>query len=390
MLDTAPLASNASTRRRVAVVINFLTHYREDLYRRLLQRQDLELTIFCHLPPPGSSLKSIHDRFPGHVRLLPARFMLGETIVWSTLPWHCLTERFDAVYVEGNPRYLAFALLASWLQWRRKTVVLWTMVQSFRNHPGRQRLRLAWTRSFSRLLVYSDSEVALLRAIGFESNHVVAINNGLNQDRIDDARHAWTASGLNSWRAEQGLLGKKLLLSCARLEDKNKFDQLIDVLPQLVESVTQLVWCVIGDGAAREALQLRAEAAGVSAHVRWVGALHDEARLAPWFLSASALVHPGAIGLTLLHAFGYGLPVVTHARAQTHGPEFTAMVDGEHGLLYPEDDSPGMAQAVLRLLTNDALRGDMSARCLRRVQNEYNTRTMAERFMQCLNQIAES
>lgn len=379
-----PSTSPARARQRVAVVINFLTHYREDLYRRLTQRDDIELTIYCHLPPPGSSLKSIHEQFGAHVRVRPARFVRGETLVWSSLPWGELARDYDAVFVEGNPRYLAFALLATWLRMRGQRVVLWTMVQSFRNHPGRQRLRLAWTRAFERLLVYSDAEVSLLRDLGFHSPHIRAINNGLNQDAIDDVTQAWPAERLATWQAEAGLRGREVLLSSARLESKNKFEQMIDALARLVPTRPQLLWCVIGDGAERESLQARVEQHGLQAHVRWLGAMHGEDRLAPWFLSAKALVHPGAIGLTLLHAFGYGVPVVTHDNAKTHGPEFAAMRHQTHGWLYPEDDLDGLTAALETLLNQPSLLQSMSTACLSRVHDDYNTRTMAERFVQCL------
>lgn len=373
-----------ATRQRVAVVINFLTHYREDLYRRLTARDDIDLTIYCHLPPEGSSLKSIHEQFAPHVQVRPARFIRGETLVWSSLPWRQLARDYDTVFVEGNPRYLAFALLATWLRLCGKRVVLWTMVQSFRNHPGRQRLRLAWTRAFDRLLVYSDAEVSLLRQLGFTTPHLRAINNGLNQDAIDAASQAWDASRLRHWQAEAGLDGRQIVLSSARLEHKNKFEQVVEVVARLAAERPQLLWCVIGDGAAREALQRQVAERGLQAHVRWLGAMHGEDRLAPWFLSAQALVHPGAIGLSLLHAFGYGLPVVTHSNALTHGPEFAAMRDGEHGVLYPEDDVDGLARALQAVLDQPALRSAQSAACLARVHQDYNTRTMAERFVECL------
>ena len=40
-----------------------------------------------------------------------------------------------------------------------------------------------------------------------------------------------------------------------------------------------------------------------------LGSIYDEIELAPWFLTADAFVYPENIGLSILHAFGYGLPV---------------------------------------------------------------------------------
>lgn len=374
-----------TSKRKVAAVINFLPDYRTDLYRRLLDRDDLELTLFCHVPPVGSRLNAVHDKFAEHVRLTPARFLGGERLVWSQLPWRELLSDYDTVFVEGNPRYLAFALLASTLRLLRRPVVLWTMVHSFRNNPGRQRLRLAWTRWFQRILVYTEAEAAHLLSIGFRAERVVSINNGLDQSRIAGAAAHWTAEALATWRAERGLAGRRLMLSCARFEPKNKFQQVIEVLPALVKQCPDLLWCVIGEGAQGEQLRDAVRRRGLESHVRWIGALHDEALLAPWFLSAKVLVHPGAIGLTILHAFGYGLPVVTHSSAPTHCPEFVAFSEGQTGLTFPEDNLRSLESTLLKLLSDEALQSQMRAHCLDVAENRYNTRVMAERFMQCLN-----
>ncbi len=371
-------------RTRVAVLINFLTHYRQDFYRRLLACPDIDLTIYCHQPPPHSHLKSIHEQFAPHVRLLEGRFLGDESLVWSRLPWRELWRGHDAVFIEGNPRYLSFALLATAMHWARRPVVLWTMVHSFRNVRSRQSLRLAWTRRFRRLLVYSDAEVEMLRRLGARQALVVGINNGLNQDAIDAAVAAWPAQRLDQWRAEQGLQGRRVLLSCARLESKNKFEQVLAVLPGLLQRHPDLVWCVVGDGAQREALRHQAAALGVAAQLRLVGALHDEPALAPWFLAAEALVHPGAIGLTLLHAFGYGLPVVTHGNALTHGPEFAAFAHGATGLAYREDSPEGLAAALAQVLGDDGARAAMAGTALHTARTAYNTRVMVERFRSCV------
>jgi glycosyltransferase involved in cell wall biosynthesis len=316
---------------------------------------------------------------------MPVRFFGGETMVWSHLRWRELLTGYEAVYVEGNPRYLAFALLATLRRLLGKPVVLWTMVHSFRNHAGRQNLRLAWTRLFQRVLVYTEAEAATLRERGFAPERVVSINNGLDQERIAQAAAGWTPERLQAWRSEQGLAGHRILLSCARLEPKNKFAQVLAALPGLIERHPHLVWCVIGEGQQGSLLREEVARRGLEAHVRWIGALHDEAALAPWFLSADALVHPGAIGLTILHAFGYGLPVVTHSSRETHCPEIVAFSEGETGRTFREDDLADLEQTLAGLLADPSQRERMSRHCRDVAEHRYNTRVMSERFMQCLD-----
>ncbi len=371
-------------KKRVAIVINFLTDYRLDFYMRLIRREDLDVTIYCHLPPSWSRLKSVHNQFPGNVTIVEGYFFGREEFVFSNLPWAVISTRYDAVFVEGNPRYLSFAALASYLHFRRKHVVLWTMVHSFRNSKARQSLRLLWTKLFRTILVYSDAEVEFLKDRGFTANRVIAINNGLNQDAIDLETARWSNDRLAKWQQSKSITGRRVILSCARLDEKNKFQQILEILPTLCRKYPEIIWCVIGDGVLKERLQRIAEDYGLSAHVRLLGAIHDECALAPWFLTADLLVHPGAIGLTLLHAFGYGLPVITHSNSRTHGPEFAAFVDQVTGMTYEEDDRNGLATALEDALSNPILCASMSQEARLIAQMQYNTQVMENRFCACI------
>jgi glycosyltransferase involved in cell wall biosynthesis len=206
------------------------------------------------------------------------------------------------------------------------------------------------------------------------------MNNGLDQDRIDAAAAAWDDQRLVDWRRSQAVEGRTQVLSCARLEPKNRFDTWLAAMPAVISRHPDLLWCVIGDGQERHALETQSRALGLAEHVRWLGTIVDEADLAPWFRSSQLLVHPAAIGLTLLHAFGYGLPVVTHSDPQAQMPEFGAFVEGETGLLYRRDDVASLADVVCRCLADESGRRRMALRAQRIAREEYNVQVMADRF----------
>lgn len=375
-------ASANRTRVKVAVVINFMSSYRESFYEKLLNRTNLDVVVYCHEVPTGSSLKSVHHKFPRSVRVIDGSFIGGETLVWSKLPWKELLFDYDVVYVEGNPRYAAFALLATILRFMGKPVVLWTMVHSYRQSISRQRLRLSWTRLFRNLLVYSDAEVRSLVRMGFKNQKIIGINNGLDQAKIDSARAKFKGNDLLHWQHENGLAGRRMLLSCARLEKKNKFDQMLAAIQAITAASPDVVWCIIGSGAELELLTKRSQDLGVVSSVRFLGAIHQEDALAPWFLSAKALVHPGAIGLSLLHSFGYGLPVITHDNDGHHGPEFAAFVNGVNGLSYREDSIEGLTGKVIELLNREDLAIKMGQNAWRVVREQWNTDVMLSRFLE--------
>ena len=370
-----------SRRLRVAVVTNALPHYREDFYRLLFQCEELDLKVFCQDRVPGLNLELVHDRFSDHVTLVRVLALKREMLGWQRLPWRRLLSSFDVLFVIGNPRILSNMALAGVARFLGRPVVIWGQAHTAGAGGVGEWLRLWWWKRFDHLFVYTDREVGWLRERGLRRQHIVGMNNGLDQRRIDSAAAAWNAADPARWRREQGIESRTVVLSCARLEAKNRFDWWIEAMPAVVARFPDLLWCVIGDGAERERLQARARSVGVAERVRWLGVILDEAELAPWFLSSRLLIHPSGIGLTLLHAFGYGLPVITHDDEAHQMPEFAAFVPGGTGLCYRYGDTGDLAEVVARGLGDEPALGRLSEVALRIAREEYNVQVMAKRFV---------
>jgi glycosyltransferase involved in cell wall biosynthesis len=136
----------------------------------------------------------------------------------------------------------------------------------------------------------------------------------------------------------------------------------------------------VGTGEDLERLQRIAANLGIERNVSWLGEIYDEERLAPWFLKACCLLYPGAIGLTLLHAFAYGLPVVTHSSRRLHGPEIAALVDGENGLLFEKGNVEDLCSKVRGACDDAGRRRRLSECAFRTVREQYSMTAMIARF----------
>lgn len=372
---------------RVAIVTNVVPSYRQGFYDRLFSRDDVQAHVYCQAELPGTNVQTIHDRYPKHVSVMRARALSGASLMWQQIPWRELGA-YDVVFVDGNPRILSHAVAATLLRLLGRNVVLWTMAHSFGAHKVTEAVRLGWTRTFAHIFLYTDAEVRSLRARGFTRHVLTAMNNGLDQKRIDRVRAAWGTVRLDAWRHANGLAGRTVLLSCTRLDPKNKLELMMHALPAVTRACPDAMWCLVGGGSEEERLKSLARELSVEQHVRFVGELYDEEELAPLFLSAQALVHPGAIGLTLLHAFGYGVPVVTNSNAGGHGPEFGAFEEGLSGRTFREGDGEDLARTLIGLLQNAAAREPMHAHVLQIAQERFNVDVMVDRFVATARQAA--
>jgi glycosyltransferase involved in cell wall biosynthesis len=123
-----------------------------------------------------------------------------------------------------------------------------------------------------------------------------------------------------------------------------------------------------------------AVSSGVADRIIWLGPVYSEDELAPWFLSADLFLHPAAIGLSLLHAMGYGLPVVTQDDASGHMPEFAAFRNGETGLLYASGDMSDFCNKVRTLIADHHERCRMGSNAEHIARTLYNKDVMVDRF----------
>src|SRR5205085_9067419 len=105
---------------------------------------------------------------------------------------------------------------------------------------------------------------------------------------------------------------------------------------------------------------------------------------APWFLSSSCFVYPGSIGLSLLHAFGYGLPVITHADRRRHGPEIAALVHEWNGLECDAASPAALADCMRRLCADADLRERLGRHAYETVVNRYSMDIMVDRFVSAI------
>jgi glycosyltransferase involved in cell wall biosynthesis len=133
---------------------------------------------------------------------------------------------------------------------------------------------------------------------------------------------------------------------------------LLDAFPRVRSAVPSARLLVVGEGAERAALEAQASRLGISPFVIFAGMREDIA--AHLRLCDVAVVSSTDDGLSLaaMEALSAGVPLVA-----TRVSGLSSIVrDGENGLLVPPGDADALASAVIRVLRNPVLRGELAAR----------------------------
>jgi phosphatidyl-myo-inositol dimannoside synthase len=148
-----------------------------------------------------------------------------------------------------------------------------------------------------------------------------------------------------------GLADKRVLLTVGRLEADEKykgFDQVIDLMDQLVAYDERIVYLIVGDGSDRERLERKAHQSGHGERVLfagWVPEIEKEAH----FRLADAYVMPGSgegFGFVYLEALACGVPVVA---SRVDGSR-EAVRDGLLGEIVDPADPKDILRGILAAL----------------------------------------
>ena len=298
---------------------------------------------------------------------------------------HVPLARADVLVINGNPRL--FSNYALWLRAKLLgiPVIWWGQGWSAGSHGGRSEVRQIIMRLADVVLLYSDKEREEYISRGFAAYRTFALNNGLDIESIDRVSAEWNREKIAAFRKANGLDAYNYwCIFLGRLTRKSEIGLLIESLPAIRGDVGIIA---LGDGpVAREAKEA-ARALGVCARVRWVGAQFDENAIAPWMLSASAFVYPGTVGLSLIHAFAYGLPAVVHRDERWHMPEFAAFENSLNGLAFERGSATSLARTVNELFADGERRAAMGKRGRDLVHRTFNVKDMTRRFMEAVDGI---
>jgi glycosyltransferase involved in cell wall biosynthesis len=185
--------------------------------------------------------------------------------------------------------------------------------------------------------------------------------------------HPPAAEALAAFRTRHSL-PEQFVLYVGTLEPRKNLTTLLDAYAQIARQSAVPLLVGGGKGWMYDAVFARLEALGLRDRVHFVGYL-DEEELPLWYAAARLFVFPSlyeGFGMPPLEAMACGTPVVTSNSSSL--PE----VVGDAGLMVAPMDVDALADAIMRLLSDEALHADLRERGLRRAQ-QFAWHTTAER-----------
>lgn len=313
------------------------------------------------LPPPANKLVSAWRYLTIDI---PLRIKVIRT-VWGLIRKHnirviCIGELASMAWLARFFRRVAGTRMVLYVHGEEVT-------QRMEDGGSFGRQRASHLRAADAVVAVSRfTERALAEQMGVAPERICLIENGVDTRRFspgpDDA----------GFRARHGVQGKRLVVAVGRLVPRKGFDKTLEAWPRIRQAHPDAHLLIVGGGPLGPELQARAEALGVADSVTLTGSVSDADLLAA-YRSASLFVMPNrtmpdgdteGFGLVFLEANACGRAVVG-GRA---GGAVEAVRDGVSGLLVDGESIDEIGHAIIRILGDDVLRGELELGALRHAQ----------------------
>ncbi len=172
----------------------------------------------------------------------------------------------------------------------------------------------------------------------------------------------------------------------SRITDRKGLIYLIEAVNELKEKYPQIILEIMGEGNAKEKLKKTVKDLNMNEKVKFLGRIPREETFS-YYQKASVFVLPSfneGMSNAMLEALASGLPIL----ATPTGGSDELVQDGKNGFILKMKNSDDIAEKIVRIVENDALRKEMSSES-RNLAEKMSWKNVAEEYMKISKNIIE-
>jgi len=352
-------------------IFNYPPHYRKHIYLELANKfnshfyfggrvrnekiQKLELSEL-----PGFK-KEFHVYF--------FRFLLN---------WEWTPGMIALAFNKNYKQYLITPNLFAINQWLF-VLFCWSLrkeVYTWEHGLKTKKIRLIWLMQhklfyfFIRgIFLYGNRAKVNMEQLGFREKKLHVIYNSLNYKESLKLRGELKSEPLfeNYFKNND-----PVLVFIGRLTKVKKLELLISAHQILMKKGFKCNVVLIGDGEAFTELLSQVREYNQVDRYCFIGPIYDEIQVSKLLFSSDICISPGNVGLTAIHAFSYGLPVITNDNYDVQMPEHEIIEEAVTGMFFKENSSESLASKIEWWLENKKDREEIRRLCYQKIDNFYN------------------
>ena len=271
--------------------------------------------------------------------------------------------------------------LVHWLNFRKIPIVNWNKGANLDDPNSKLKHHLFnyIHNKCDGIILYSKHEMKFIKE---KNRHKVTVaNNTINFEDFPEIQQS-----KEQIKKEFGIPFKKVVLSVGRMGvggGRKKIHHLIEIFNDIKTREIGLV--IVGAGVEDHLLKKMNRD-----NTMYLGEIYDpkNIQISKIFKMADLVSIPGHVGLGLVHAFYWGLPVVTEGGLQP--PEIHYLINGRNGFIVPNNNIYELKEKILYLLKNNDVREHFSQNARSDILNNASINSMFMGFKNCIDPLMRS
>jgi len=362
--------------KTVVIIQRRLCDYRAPLFEQLkglLSQESIDLRLLYGDATIQEQSKQDNVDIAWGEKLF-TRYWWGNRICWQ--PFFSEVRGADLVIITQENKLICN--LWPLFGWRKYKLAFWGHGKNMQVSLTlwgklKERIKFLTTNRVNWWFAYTGLSKQLVNSLGFPVNKITNLENSMDTLRLKTLCESVTNAEIETIRNTLNLGNGPLGLYIGSLYRDKRLEFLLSAGKLLVQKIPDFRLVVIGDGPQRGFIE---DAQIQYPWLRYVGRQVEQHK-AQYLKTASVLLNPGLVGLSILDGFAAGIPIVT-TDCGLHSPEIDYLRQGENGYL-TANSLEDYVQTVERILTDSALASRLQKGCLE-ASNHYTLENMAENF----------
>ena len=360
-------------RPKIVVQYPFIPLYRMSIFTRLSLSNQYEFIFWSGKGYSDKYFKTVYDETRLRIEEVPLKtvtipFVNREIELQFSAIRKLFKSHPDVYIILANPNSPSSWISMVIARMLGSKVLAWSHGYLSEERGVKGWIRKLYYRLPNGHLLYGDRAKGIMIKKGFHAEKLDVIYNSLDYESQSVFREKNGVEERNGIRRNYGIQADDIvLISIGRLMAKLKIDLAIEGLRVLNAAGRKAYLFIIGDGPERGRLEERAAELNMKDQVILFGACHDEKQLSLLYNASDISVVMGKVGLSAMHSLAYGVPVLTNSSMDKHFPEIEAVIEGETGWYFKEDDVREFAGKVRSI----DYKGKFYRNCVRMIESSY-------------------
>ncbi|MDQ3019390.1 MAG: glycosyltransferase [Bacteroidota bacterium] len=300
-------------------------------------------------------------------------------------------EIIISVFNVGNLNIYILFILKKFFKFK---IILWSFgydpLKGF--NPGKRfadKVRLFLSQRADAVIFYWGQGRSIAAKFSKKTEHYFVAPNTLDTVRQIELKERFDMTGKEKIKPELGVKEKFHFVYVGRLLKDKQVDLLLKAFAIIENEKHDCRLTIIGDGPESENLKKLSNELELQ-NIFFAGEILDEETTGKWIYISEAFIMPGRLGLSVVHAFCYGTPVISMKKENFfHGEGVGYLKDSVNGFLVKDGDANQIAEKMMHIILTPELLKKLKQNAFDTIKNEASIENMLGGFEKAIRYVQE-